>query len=62
MSSRPANWEGFFSALKKADVPEDFLDETERQSILQNRDPFRDLDSQQQKLICMDWRISINRN
>ena len=30
----------FFAAIKKADIPADFLDEHERKQALQNRDPF----------------------
>ncbi len=40
LSRRPPNWEGFFAALKGADVPDDFLDEKERNQRMQERDPF----------------------
>jgi antitoxin VapB len=43
MSSCRANrrdWDDFFSALKGADVPIDFLNEKERNQGLQDRDPF----------------------
>lgn len=30
LSRKPENWNGFFSALKGADVPADFLDAQER--------------------------------
>jgi len=40
LSRKPENWDGFFSALKGADVPADFLDEQERSQGRQNRDPF----------------------
>jgi antitoxin VapB len=44
LSRKPANWDGFFSALEDADVPADFLDENERNLEIQNgtqdRDPF----------------------
>jgi antitoxin VapB len=40
LSRKPADWDGFFSALKGADVPVDFLDEKERNQGLQDRDPF----------------------
>ena len=40
LSRRPSTWDGFFSALKGADIPSDFLDAAERQQGEQNRDPF----------------------
>ncbi len=40
LSLRPDTWDGFFTALKKASVPVDFLDEKERHQHGQNRDPF----------------------
>ncbi len=40
LSRRPATWDGFFTALKAADVPDDFLDETDRNQGTQDRDPF----------------------
>jgi antitoxin VapB len=40
LSRKPADWDGFFSALKGADVPVDFLDKKERNQGLQDRDPF----------------------
>lgn len=41
LSRRPASWDGFFMALKSADVPNDFLDEKDRnQGTQQDRDPF----------------------
>lgn len=40
LSRKPTNWDGFFSALKDADVPVDFLDEQERNQGTQARDPF----------------------
>jgi antitoxin VapB len=40
LSRRPPNWIDFFSALKKAGVPVDFLSANERNQGLQNRDPF----------------------
>ena len=40
LSRKPPNWDDFFSALKDADVPVDFLDEKERNQGLQDRDPF----------------------
>jgi antitoxin VapB len=40
LSRRPTNWDGFFSALRAADVPADFLDRAERDQGGHNRDPF----------------------
>ena len=40
LSRKPENWDGFFMALKDADVPADFLSPEERNQGLQNRDPF----------------------
>jgi antitoxin VapB len=40
LSRRPANWDGFFCALRGADVPADFLDRTERDQGGHDRDPF----------------------
>lgn len=40
LSRRPATWDGFFSALKEADVPADFLGAEERRQGAQERDPF----------------------
>ncbi|WP_332775923.1 antitoxin [Polaromonas sp.] len=40
LSRRPATWDGFFAALKGADVPSDFLSATERDQGAQSRDPF----------------------
>lgn len=39
LSRKPATWDGFFTALKAADVPDDFLDETDRNQGTQDRDP-----------------------
>lgn len=44
LSRKPANWDGFFAALKDADVPSDFLNTSERQQGTQNRDPFEAMD------------------
>ena len=41
LSNRPANWDGFFVALKSADVPGDFLGAKERKQAAQDRDPFK---------------------
>lgn len=40
LSRRPATWDGFFTALKGAEIPADFLNENERSQQSQNRDPF----------------------
>lgn len=40
LSRKPGNWDGFFSALKGADVPADFLGDQERNQGTQDRDPF----------------------
>jgi antitoxin VapB len=40
LSRRPGDWDGFFSALKGAKVPVDFLSQEERQQGTQDRDPF----------------------
>jgi antitoxin VapB len=42
LSRKPATWNDFFAALKNADVPDDFLDENERNQSTQDRDPFED--------------------
>lgn len=41
LSRKPATWNDFFSVLKDADVPVDFLDEKERSQAMQDRDPFK---------------------
>lgn len=41
LSRKPTDWDGFFSALKGADVPADFLNKKERHRKKQNRDPFK---------------------
>lgn len=40
LSRKPASWDDFFSALKGADVPADFLNKKERNQEAQGRDPF----------------------
>ncbi len=40
LSRRPTTWDGFFDAIKDADVPRDFLGPKERKQQKQNRDPF----------------------
>ena len=39
LSRKPENWDGFFLALKDADIPADFLSPEDRKQTLQNRDP-----------------------
>ena len=39
LSRKPSSWDGFFSALKGVDVPQDFLSEAERAQGSQDRDP-----------------------
>lgn len=41
LSRKPATWDGFFTALKGADVPADFLGERERSQAAEDRDPFQ---------------------
>lgn len=40
LSSKPEDWSGFFSALKQANVPENFLSPEERDQGEHERDPF----------------------
>ena len=40
LSRKPADWDGFFAALKGVTVPDDFLDPEERGQAPANRDPF----------------------
>ncbi len=42
LSRKPATWDGFFSALKGADVPADFLGKKERNQGTEDRDPLAD--------------------
>jgi antitoxin VapB len=44
LSRRPTTWDGFFAALKNADIPADFLSAKERNQGTQNRDPFDGMD------------------
>ena len=39
LSRKPATWDDFFTALKGADVPADFLDAKERNQGTEDRDP-----------------------
>ena len=43
LSRKPADWDDFFSALKGANVPVDFLNEKERNQGLQDCDPFEEV-------------------
>ena len=43
LSRKPATWDDFFSALKRAEVPPDFLDEKERNQDAQDQDPLEGL-------------------
>jgi hypothetical protein len=40
LSRRRPNWQGFFAALREADIPADFLGRSERDQGGQDRDPF----------------------
>ncbi len=40
LSRKPADWDGFFAALRGGGVPLDFLDKNERSQPEQDRDPF----------------------
>ena len=44
LSRRPADWSGFFQALRKTDVPDDFLSPEEREQGSQDRDPLEGLE------------------
>ncbi len=44
LSRKPENWDGFFLALKNADIPDDFLSPKDRNQGSQNRDPFDGID------------------
>ena len=39
LSRKPTTWDGFFTALQAADVPEDFLSEAQRAQGTHDRDP-----------------------
>ena len=41
LSRKPATWDGFFEALKEAEVPAGFLGEEERRQGPDDRDPLR---------------------
>ena len=40
LSQRPLDWESFFALAAEVEVPEDFLDERDRNQGLSTRDPF----------------------
>ncbi|MBV6323163.1 antitoxin [Duganella violaceipulchra] len=40
LSCRPDNWDSFFDAVKRANIPADFLSPEERRQDVQQRDPF----------------------
>ena len=43
LSRKPSTWDGFFAAVKLADIPADFLGEQDRAGVhvgTQSRDPF----------------------
>ncbi|MEA2790649.1 MAG: antitoxin VapB [Acetobacteraceae bacterium] len=40
LSRKPETWDGFFAALKGAEVPADFLSKRERDQAAEDRDPF----------------------
>lgn len=42
LSRRPADWDGFFTALRSSRVPADFLNKREREQAVQDRDAFAD--------------------
>jgi len=42
LSRKPSNWDGFFAALERAEVPADFLTRQTREQGSQERDPFAD--------------------
>jgi antitoxin VapB len=44
LSRKPTTWDGFFAALKEADIPADFLSAEERNQGTQDRDPFEGMD------------------
>ncbi|MFI4957489.1 MAG: antitoxin [Gammaproteobacteria bacterium] len=42
LSRKPESWNGLIAALKDAHVPDDFLNEKERNQRKSDRDPFED--------------------
>lgn len=44
LSRRPSSWDGFFTALKAATIPPDFLDAQDRNQGSQDQDPFEGID------------------
>jgi antitoxin VapB len=41
LSRKPTTWDGFFTALQAADVPQDFLGDAERAQGTDDRDPLQ---------------------
>lgn len=39
LSRKPTTWDGLFTALQAADIPEDFLSQAERAQASPDRDP-----------------------
>ena len=39
LSRKPTTWDGFFTALKAAEIPQNFLNDAERAQAGQDRDP-----------------------
>jgi len=44
LSRKPSDWDGFFQTLKAGAVPADFLDETDRNQGVQERDALEGCD------------------
>jgi len=42
LSRKPENWDGFFAVLNAVDIPEDFLDPSDRLQDMQERTLFDD--------------------
>jgi antitoxin VapB len=42
LSRKPNNWDDFFKVLQGAEVPADFLSESERRQTIYDQDPFAD--------------------
>jgi len=42
LSRKPENWDGFFAALEGVDIPEDFLNPSDRLQEIQERTLFDD--------------------
>lgn len=39
LSRKPTSWDGFFTALQAANIPQDFMNEAERAQASHDRDP-----------------------